>query len=72
MGTHAQKTVLTAYVIFPPNNQRCRTKRTWYDTLMGGYGTLMGTLNRFDVETLANRIHNTGSKINDALTLQVQ
>lgn len=72
MGTHAQKTVLTAYVIFPPNNRRCRTKRAWYDTLMGGYGTLMGTLNSFDVETLANRMHNAGSKINDALTLQAQ
>lgn len=32
----------------------------------------MGTLNSFDVETLANRMHNAGSKINDALTLQAQ
>lgn len=74
VGTHAQKTVLITQVTFPPNNRQCmpRRKRAWYDTLLGGYGALTGTLNGFDVETLANRLHSTGSKINDGLTLQVR
>lgn len=74
VGTHAQKTVLITQVTFPPNNRQCmsRRKRAWYDTLLGGYGALTGTLDGFDVETLANRLHSTGSKINDGLTLQAR
>lgn len=40
--------------------------------MSGGYGSLTGTLNGFDIETLANRLHNAGSKINDALTVQAK
>ncbi|XP_063809101.1 uncharacterized protein LOC135018576 [Pseudophryne corroboree] len=74
VGTQAQKTVLVTQVVFPPNNRQCisRQRRAWYDTLLGGYGTLTGVLNRIDIETLANRMHSTGSKLNDGLTLQAK
>lgn len=72
VGMNAQKTVLITQVTFPPNNRQCisRRKRAWYDTLLGGYGALTGTVNGFDIETLANRLHSAGSKINEGLTLQ--
>ncbi|XP_068089913.1 uncharacterized protein [Hyperolius riggenbachi] len=74
VGQHAQKTVLHTQITFPPSKTcpKGRIKRAWYDTLLGGYGSLTGTLNGFDIETLANRLHNAGSKINDALTLQAK
>ncbi|KAM5164862.1 uncharacterized protein ACMZJ9_007287 [Mantella aurantiaca] len=71
VGQHAQKTELSFEISFPPA-KKCKYRRAWYDTLLGGYGTLTGTLNGFDIETLANRLHNAGSKINDALTLQAR
>ncbi|XP_066437537.1 uncharacterized protein [Eleutherodactylus coqui] len=72
VGRDAQKTVIQASVQFPPS-RTCPTKRSrraWYDTLLGGYGALSGTINGFDIETLANRMHNAGSGIKDVLTLQ--
>ncbi|KAM5170509.1 uncharacterized protein ACMZJ9_003402 [Mantella aurantiaca] len=71
VGQHAQKTELSFGISFPPA-KKCKYRRAWYNTLLGGYGTLTGTLNGFDIETLANRLHNAGSKINDALTLQAR
>ncbi|XP_073397545.1 uncharacterized protein [Dendrobates tinctorius] len=70
-GTQSQKTVVTAIVIFP-SNVLCpiRQKRAWYDTLLGGVGTVTGTLNSFDIETLANRMSKAGAGIQDVLTLQ--
>ncbi|XP_063813383.1 uncharacterized protein LOC135051206 [Pseudophryne corroboree] len=74
VGTQAQKTVLVTQVVFPPNNRQCisQQRRAWYDTLLGGYGTLTGVLNGIDIETLANRMHSAGSKLNDGLTLQAK
>ncbi|XP_068096894.1 uncharacterized protein [Hyperolius riggenbachi] len=71
VGLESQKDVINFNFTFPPTKV-CRYKRAWYDTLLGGYGTLTGTLNGFDIETLANRMHNAGGKINDALTVQAR
>ncbi|KAM4694367.1 uncharacterized protein O3C94_004841 [Discoglossus pictus] len=75
VGTAARKTVIHAEVIFP-RASKCskptRVKRTWYDTLLGGYGTAAGVLNIWDIETLANRMYSAGSKVNDVLTLQAK
>lgn len=63
-------------VRFPPSNNDCqpktRKRRAWYDTLLGGYGSLTGTLNGFDIETLANRMHNLGKLNQEAITLQAR
>ncbi|KAM5170550.1 uncharacterized protein ACMZJ9_003461 [Mantella aurantiaca] len=76
VGQHAQKTVIHAHINFP-SSRTCkpksnRAKRAWYDTLMAGYGTITGTLNGFDIETLANGMHNAGQGVKDAITLQAR
>ncbi|KAM5126669.1 uncharacterized protein ACMZJ9_021226 [Mantella aurantiaca] len=76
VGQHAQKTVIHAHINFP-SSRTCkpksnRAKRAWYDTLMAGYGIITGTLNGFDIETLANRKHNAGQGVKDAITLQAR
>ncbi|XP_077149428.1 uncharacterized protein LOC143812530 isoform X2 [Ranitomeya variabilis] len=72
-GTQSQKTVASVIVTFPPDKPcSVRNRRAWYDTILGGVGAIAGTLNSFDIETLANRMSNTGRGIQDALTLQGQ
>ncbi|XP_073445366.1 uncharacterized protein [Dendrobates tinctorius] len=70
-GTQSQKTVVAAKIIFPPTPAcHYRGKRAWYDTVLGGVGAVTVTLNSFDIETLANKMHNAGKDIQDALTIQ--
>ncbi|CAN2389996.1 hypothetical protein PRIEUP_LOCUS32, partial [Pristimantis euphronides] len=70
-GTQSQKTVVTVKITFPPTPPcQYRQRRAWYDTMLGGVGAVTGTLNSFDIETLANRMHNAGRGIQDAFTLQ--
>nr|XP_033776809.1 uncharacterized protein LOC117348606 isoform X1 [Geotrypetes seraphini] len=69
VGQHAEQTRVQFKITFPPSS-RCRYRRAWYDTILGGFGTITGTINSYDIESLANRLHNAGSKINDALIIQ--
>ncbi|XP_071989630.1 uncharacterized protein [Engystomops pustulosus] len=72
-GTQSRKTVVSVIVTFP-SDAICpvRRRRAWYDTILGGVGAVTGTLNSFDIETLANRMSNAGKGIQDVLTLQGQ
>ncbi|CAJ0933189.1 unnamed protein product [Ranitomeya imitator] len=73
VGCQAQKTIIIANIRFPPTPVcPSRKRRAWSDALLGGYGAVTGTLNGFDIETLANRMHNAGKNIQDALTIQGQ
>ncbi|CAJ0966855.1 unnamed protein product [Ranitomeya imitator] len=73
VGRQAQKTIIIANIRFSPTPVcPSRKRRAWYDALLGGYRAGTGTLNGFDIETLANRMHNAGKNIQDALTIQGQ
>lgn len=67
VGQQYQKHILHFNISFPAQ-PKCKNKRAWYDTLLGATGTCMGLVNSIDVETLANRLHNTGKDIAQALT----
>ncbi|KAM9308449.1 uncharacterized protein PAF06_012654 [Gastrophryne carolinensis] len=73
VGRQAQKTTIQVNVLFNAT-PLCpfRRRRTWYDTALGGYGALTGTLNGWDIETLANRLSSAGKGIQDAVTLQAK
>ncbi|XP_041438795.1 uncharacterized protein LOC121400092 [Xenopus laevis] len=74
VATIGQKIILHINIVFPAKRSchNARRKRAWYDTLLGGYGTLAGTLNSFDIETLANRMHKAGGLTNDAVVWQAK
>ncbi len=53
-------------ILFPPI-PKCRNKRAWYDTLLGGTGTGLGVLNTIDKQVIANKLSNVGRYSHDAL-----
>ncbi|XP_057711231.1 uncharacterized protein LOC130928552 [Corythoichthys intestinalis] len=54
-------------VVFPVFPSCARRKREWYDTLLGGTGTLLGVSNTIDNEVTRYKLAGTGQGTHDAL-----
>ncbi|XP_055014226.1 uncharacterized protein LOC129410337 [Boleophthalmus pectinirostris] len=70
--TGLTKTKVHWTVNFPPFPPCPRQKRVWYDTILGGSGTLLGLSNMVDGQITTSKLHYTGQSTSAGLDLVAQ